>query len=108
MPTVSTLCFSGNFNLTLVWLNSRLGNASRIIVAVKNEVKSLLLNQHQKGIFSKIKNSAQFHALILVFYRLIRLSYYFQPLDRNNQRFKICCPILLKVAIANSTDFSPK
>ncbi|CAD5967977.1 hypothetical protein PA905_34510 [Planktothrix agardhii CCAP 1459/11A] len=87
MPTVSTLCFSGNFNLTLVWLNLYLGNTSRIVFAIKNEVKSLLY-QHQNGIFSEIKSFAQFYNIVLVFYRLIILSCFSQPLDQNDQRLK--------------------
>jgi hypothetical protein len=87
MPTVSTLCLSGNFNLTLVGLNLCLGNASRMVFAIKNEVKSLLY-QHQKGIFSEIKNFAQFYTTILVFYRLIILSCFSQPLDQNDQGLK--------------------
>ncbi len=102
MSTVSTLCFSGNFNLTLLWLNLCLGNASRIVFAFKNKVKSLFLDPHRNGIFSNIKIFAQFHTLILVFEQLIRLSFYTQMLDRDNQRLKICCLILLEFVIDNS------
>ncbi|SKB14971.1 hypothetical protein PL11201_680247 [Planktothrix sp. PCC 11201] len=108
MFTVSTLCFSGNFNLTLVWLNLCLGNTSRIVFAFKNKVKFLSLDPHQNGIFSNIKIFAQFHTLSLVLDQLIRLLFYTQLLDRNNQRFKICCLILLEFVIANSTEFSPR
>ena len=88
MPAVSTLCFSGHFNLTLVWLGLYLGNASRIVFAIKNEVKSLLFHQHQNGIFSEIKSFAQFYTIILVFYRLITLLCFSQPLDQNDQGLK--------------------
>ncbi|OIP71750.1 MAG: hypothetical protein AUK43_05270 [Oscillatoriales cyanobacterium CG2_30_40_61] len=104
MPAVSTLCFSGYFNLTLVWLELCLGNASRIIFSIKNQVKSLLFNQHQKGIFWEIKSFAQFYTIVLVFYRLIRLSCFSRSLDQNDQGLRFS---VWEIAIANYIDFSP-
>ncbi|VXD21197.1 conserved hypothetical protein [Planktothrix serta PCC 8927] len=116
MPATLTLCFSVNFNLTLVLLNLSLENNFKLTQTIKNYVRFLLLDQQKKGIFENFKSFISFHPKILVFdlsnYKIIRAldlensSRNSKRLDQNFQRFKIGYQILLKVAIAHFKDLS--
>jgi hypothetical protein len=116
MPAILTLCFSVNFNSTLVLLNLSLENDFKLTQTIKNHVRFFLFDQQKKGIFENFKSFTSFHPKILVFdlsnYRIIRAlhlensSRNAKLLDPNFQRFKIGYPVLLKVAIAHFTGLS--